>query len=474
MLRICDLHKCRIFRRFDVAQINHWIKLLDSNEFNEREEASKQLVGAARGSIPALLRATEQSPEATWRVRNILERIGTNGDEATLRLAIAAIQKLAVNRSRPLKASSSELINRWRRLRHDRAAAKLKSLGAEVVQEQGGFAFGGFGGAFFVPDIEEMVAVDLDVRPDPKVDMKAADMKVEKIDEPVRVFKVPIADDQIAPEIDADVKAEKLEEIIEFELEKDIKPKLDIGAKLADAIKLLKDDRPKVGEPEEDEIIIDDVAIKLFIPPAVAADGFMDWDPVEEVTSGRTVAFDKNWKGSDDDLDVLTRLDRTTTVVLQQIDVSKRMIAQILKMPQLKHITLDHSRFDRNTLIGVKRARPGLTIYATGDSLLGVSGTTRSGRFQVSQVVPNSAAQEAGIQVGDYIASADRIAIRGIDELTLTVASKKVGEELQLTLLRSEKEITVSAKLKSRHPAAMPAFDVAPVVPVPLLDPPSK
>lgn len=65
----------------------------------------------------------------------------------------------------------------------------------------------------------------------------------------------------------------------------------------------------------------------------------------------------------------------------------------------------------------------------------------------VKSVVENSAAEKAGIKVGDIITKVDGEVIGEKRSLGKIILSHKVGDRLQLTIVRDDKEITLSAML---------------------------
>ncbi|KXF80057.1 Do family serine endopeptidase [Enterovibrio coralii] len=72
---------------------------------------------------------------------------------------------------------------------------------------------------------------------------------------------------------------------------------------------------------------------------------------------------------------------------------------------------------------------------------------TNHGAF-VSQVVPDSAAEAAGIQAGDIIVSVNGKDIRTFGELRAKIATLGAGKDVKLGIIRDGKEKTVTAKLK--------------------------
>jgi len=117
---------------------------------------------------------------------------------------------------------------------------------------------------------------------------------------------------------------------------------------------------------------------------------------------------------------------------------------------------------------GVGFAVPSETVRAYADSIvsgeplvaafLGVSGAfvTEEGRAGalIVEVIPGSAAQQAGIQVDDVIVSIDGVPIQGIDDLAAQVRTHRPGEIVEVLLLRDGEEIAYQVTLGEREDAS--------------------
>jgi len=65
----------------------------------------------------------------------------------------------------------------------------------------------------------------------------------------------------------------------------------------------------------------------------------------------------------------------------------------------------------------------------------------------VTQILPNSPAQEAGLQVGDIITSINNIPVKNANEVANTVGFLRVDSKTAIQIIRNNKEITLSATL---------------------------
>lgn len=72
----------------------------------------------------------------------------------------------------------------------------------------------------------------------------------------------------------------------------------------------------------------------------------------------------------------------------------------------------------------------------------------------VQEVTPGSAAEKAGVKVGDVIVAVDGEAVRSASSLRATIGVKRSGDKVKLDLLRDGKQRSVIARLDEREAAS--------------------
>ncbi|MGI9309530.1 MAG: DegQ family serine endoprotease [Gammaproteobacteria bacterium] len=77
----------------------------------------------------------------------------------------------------------------------------------------------------------------------------------------------------------------------------------------------------------------------------------------------------------------------------------------------------------------------------------------------VQEVVPGSAAENAGIEVGDVIIAVDDKKVNGASELRTSIGLRRSGEKVTLTVLRDGKEKTIRAELMELEAQAVVAAE---------------
>ncbi|MFO1537481.1 MAG: S1C family serine protease [Actinomycetota bacterium] len=90
------------------------------------------------------------------------------------------------------------------------------------------------------------------------------------------------------------------------------------------------------------------------------------------------------------------------------------------------------------------------TTPSQSGAFLGVATQPTTGGLEVTQVVTNSAAARAGLQVGDVIVSVDGDAVTTPAQLAAAVASQRPGDDVRIAYTRSGANRTVTVELGTR------------------------
>ncbi len=461
-------------------EIATWIKNLDSDDYQERETATRRLIQAGQSAIaPIAEAAISATPEVAWRAAEILQQIGITGDTQTMGEVIRVMQQLGKDGNPHFLKASGKLVARWRKHRHDLAAAEIRRLGGEIIEAPNGFllADGGImlGGPVLVdldlPEarfealrdlVMEEVAdtpVDPDVEEDAK--LKDADSVIETREaEPTDIEHLIIG------ELRARIERADAEEA---KAEGDKKDSPEVVEEKPDGVRLidippLPDAPADLAEPPVVEVeIVEDLIIDVegdegfgFIAPPVVGGGHLFIDPFGGIATGsetgmaRTVRLGKGWRGGDEGLRHLRQLDGASTLEVNELNLSSNAFDHIAQMPQLQNLRINYSEFDREDIVRLRKAKPNMALYATGKALLGVSGNSHGRGFHVTNVVNGSGAYNAGIQLGDVIVSTDGMPLRDLADLTIVVSQMDVGDSMPVVVLRGEKEIDLQVTLGPR------------------------
>lgn len=95
----------------------------------------------------------------------------------------------------------------------------------------------------------------------------------------------------------------------------------------------------------------------------------------------------------------------------------------------------------------VRRGLLGVTILTITPDIAEAYDIKESQGALVSQVMPESAAERAGVKVGDVIRSVDGKSISNANDLRNTIGLKRSGDTVELDIIRDKRKRTLKAKL---------------------------
>lgn len=103
----------------------------------------------------------------------------------------------------------------------------------------------------------------------------------------------------------------------------------------------------------------------------------------------------------------------------------------------------------------------GIMLLSLRAPVLGVSGEKADTGCLVTLVGEDTAAEEAGLKAGDVILRLDGAPVPDFTTLKMLLMLKSAGDEVELQVLRDNKELTLEAELKPRTESLTPANDPA-------------
>lgn len=96
----------------------------------------------------------------------------------------------------------------------------------------------------------------------------------------------------------------------------------------------------------------------------------------------------------------------------------------------------------------VQRGQLGVTIQDFTPDLAEALGVEAGVGAVVSQVMPDSAAEAAGLQPGDLIVSVDGRTVTGSADLRSQIGLKRLGREIEINIIRDGQTLTLKAELR--------------------------
>jgi hypothetical protein len=418
------------------------------------------------------------SPEVAWRASESLQQIAIDGNEATLNRVVAALDKLSKNGKPGLSNVAQELRAKQMQLRHDRAAAKIRSLGGKLAGGGGAIAMDGgimavdimpaiavdFGGDIPLPieDLRVIEEVPAEIAPDKPIALKALDAALARLADllPGKAEEdappEPPAVDEPPPAIEAP-PAPPIDEAPPAPPEApqapaDEAPEEEPVPPAAEAPMAEPGAEGELPEAPADVAIADAIAIDAFVAGPVFGGGFFieegDFPGGGEGLS-TALALDSSWRGGDDGLVALRDLPSLINLSITDAKLTDAALAHIAALPNLQSLSIVNTRFSGEALLKYRQARPNTRIFARGRAMLGVHADT-SGSCVVTGVYRGSGAEAAGLQAGDQIVKIDGHKIGDFGDLTIAVYAHAPGEKLKVEFLRGGEAKTADVVLKPR------------------------
>ena len=117
--------------------------------------------------------------------------------------------------------------------------------------------------------------------------------------------------------------------------------------------------------------------------------------------------------------------------------------------PQVGDWVLTISNQDVPLAVGVVSVQQHPIAREDTRGMLGIGFENANKTTEISQVYSKSAAEDAGLVIGDRIQSIDGVPMKSADEVMRTMRSHKPGDKIELIILRKDKVLTFSPVLTS-------------------------
>lgn len=223
------------------------------------------------------------------------------------------------------------------------------------------------------------------------------------------------------------------------------------------------------SKPQEEP----DHLVKEFAGPAIKALTQQKYDRAVKIIKenggrfysgrfGKRLDLHRYWRGEDEILKSLRHITDLAEIYIQSPSLTDRGLAHLAKVKALQRVTIDYSadrKISAKAAAGLEKSLTNAHVLYFQGGFLGVrhddifiqdgTGTGRRGS-RVVDVVPNSAADKAGMKSGDLIIEVDKKKVRSSEDLLRAVAVRKPGDTVMIRVWRLGGELVLEAKLGER------------------------
>lgn len=488
-------------------QVREWIAQLDDDDFAVRERAAACLARSGPIAIAPLAEGVVSlNPEVAWRCSETLERIAMEGDEATMDRVVLVLGQLASHGKPQLGQFASEMRERQRVFRHNRAATALRKLGGQVAGGDAGFSEDGASDLAVVDDVSAIGALERFIVDEaPVLELPPAEVEDPKLAERPAWIELLERLKLIETKPDAKWKgidiADGANNTVELDEgtdhaapaephAKEAAGKEAIGDRVAAAVlpgKVgnalrralgLRDGKPGGAAKDFSLTPLED-ADEAANAGVAAAKAIEDAEPAMEAAEvieavdvgviggpiffggGMMMGMDggvspgymmlgREWRGGDTGLKHLKDLSGVAQLQIDHADLTDAALPHIAKMKSLTYLNIRGAKFSRDALRAFHRQRPKVSLMAMGEGMMGVMGAFNAEGCFLDNVQAGTAAHEAGLQAGDKVTSIAGEPIADFSELTIAVSTRQAGDKLKVAYERGGERRETEVTLKAR------------------------
>ncbi len=170
---------------------------------------------------------------------------------------------------------------------------------------------------------------------------------------------------------------------------------------------------------------------KLESLGAIVTEGF-----VPSGSRGMIVVLNSSWRGTADDLRLLTRLRGVVQVGLRGMRIDEKAIGILGRLRGVESLQFYGTGVTEEALAQLAAKLPDAEIDFRMGGKLGVGGQPNIGPCQITQVQEGSAAAKAGLQIGDIVLKIDGDPVPNFESLTEKMGKRGPGEKVELEVER--------------------------------------
>ncbi len=385
---------------------------LENDDFKIRESAERDLI---RIGVPAArslaAKVIGRTPESAMRSARILQDIGARAIVESEMMRLSCAMEYLTNHGFPhFRNSASQIASRWKTEQAGKIREQIREcgIGFRAAEPDEPFVQGGVQ----VMVIQNGFAM-----------------------EPEQVEQAPLKHNSVRP--DNEILSAEINEIFQAD-------ETTIMQRMKEVLMEGTSERPvSLPEMRRDQAII--------VNGRMVQGGFSN-QPTAIITS----VDESTLKG----LVLMRLLPSVPIIAFTDCEIPDDFIVEFARVPGLQVISLTRCRYKPATILKFLETNPAVVVDATGhDAFLGVSVQsdvviTESGEViqvcTVLTVVPESAAEVAGILVDDQILEIDGLRVTEFNQLIVCIASHQVGDDIAIKYLSQGEERQANVTLRNR------------------------
>lgn len=151
---------------------------------------------------------------------------------------------------------------------------------------------------------------------------------------------------------------------------------------------------------------------------------------------GLHVTLNEEWTGTPDDLRLVARLPDVLQLSIHGVRLDDESVRQLSRLRRVDQLALFNTDLSDEAAARLAAALPGTKVDLRKGGKLGVGGQPLVVPCVITQVQPGSAADKAGIRVGDVIRSFDGQRVENFEDLTNKIGARGPGDTVEVGVER--------------------------------------
>ena len=153
---------------------------------------------------------------------------------------------------------------------------------------------------------------------------------------------------------------------------------------------------------------------------------------------GLHVTLNDQWTGTPDDLRFIARLPDVLQLSIHGVRLDDESVRQLSRLRRVDQLALFNTDLSDDAAARLDAALPGTKVDLRKGGKLGVGGQPLLVPCVITQVQPGSAADKAGIRVGDVIRSFDGQQVETFEDLTNKIGTRGPGDKVEVGVERGD------------------------------------
>ena len=151
---------------------------------------------------------------------------------------------------------------------------------------------------------------------------------------------------------------------------------------------------------------------------------------------GLHVTLNDDWTGLPEDLKFISRLPQVLQLSIHGVRLDDRSMTLLARLRRIDQLALFNTEVSAEAAARLAAALPHTKVDIRRGGKLGVGGQPLMVPCVITQVQPGSAADQAGIRVGDVIRSFDGQQVETFEDLTNKIGARGPGEKVEVGVER--------------------------------------